>query len=423
MALVCLTIGVFQLVFLDSFYLRNKKNILIQSWNMASEVDDIGGVTAQFDRFCSVNGLTYCLTDSTMSIWRTNSADGNMMAAKLLGILLEKDDASSEIIVKTDAYSIARSEDRFSDLSTLDMWGILPSGMYYLVTSPVQSMRDAARISTRFYVYAGIAAALVGALIMWAISGRLEKTIDQLQSEKADLERDIEEKERIDAMRKEFLDNVSHELKTPIALIQGYAEGLRDNVNDDEESRSYYSEVIIDEAARMNSLVRQITELSEIEDKKDLSIETFDLTELIRGVIEKMRVIIDKAGADLRFGEESPISVTGDPFMIEDVVTNYITNAINHLGGTGLIDIRCDVGEDTVETSVFNSGSPIPEDETDKIWTKFYKTDKARTRAYGGSGIGLSIVKAVMDAHGQNCRVQNYEDGVAFFFTLERAKK
>ena len=115
------------------------------------------------------------------------------------------------------------------------------------------------------------------------------------------------------------------------------------------------------------------------------------------------------------------ISVRGDAFLIEEVATNLLTNAMNHLEGDRRIEVSCRREGDVVTTTVFNRGEPIPEDELGKIWIKFHKVDKARTRAYGGSGIGLSIVKAVMEAHGQSCGVKNYQDGVAFFFTLEGA--
>ena len=109
-----------------------------------------------------------------------------------------------------------------------------------------------------------------------------------------------------------------------------------------------------------------------------------------------------------------------DEFKIEEVVTNYLNNALNHLDGERQIRIRTEPGPDRVMVQVFNTGSPIPEEDIPNLWSKFYKVDKARTRAYGGSGIGLSIVKAIMDAHHQSCGVRNLEDGVEFWFTLER---
>ncbi len=422
-ALVLLAIGVFQYVFLDSFYLRDKQKTLVRSLDMIWETGSETTVPDAFDQFCSVNGLTYCITDSTMSIWMTNSSDGRRMATKLLGIVIGKEAEYTEVIEAEDTYTLFRNEDRFSGLPCLELWSTLPNGSYYLVTSPIESISGAAAISMRFYLYIGIAAILIGAAVIWVISGKLEKTVSSLQSEKEQLQRDIEEKDRVDEMRKEFLANVSHELKTPLALIQGYAEGLRDNINDDPAGREYYSDVIIDEAGKMNRMVQQITTLNQLEFGEDtLDIETFDLTALIRGVLENMKMPFEQHGASVFFEQKDPLPVNGDAFRIEEVVTNYLTNALNHLEGEKMIDISCRKEGGIVETSVFNTGQPVPEEELDKIWIKFYKVDKARTRAYGGSGIGLSIVKAVMDAHGQTCRAVNYENGVAFLFTLEAAE-
>ena len=186
------------------------------------------------------------------------------------------------------------------------------------------------------------------------MSSQLETTISELKSANNELQRDIEDKIKIDKMRKEFLDNVSHELKTPIALIQGYAEGLKENISDDSESREFYCDVIMDEASRMNKLVKNLLTLNQLESGKDA-------------------VVMERFDKD------------------------------NH-----------------VKISVFNTGTPIPEADVPNLWNKFYKVDKARTREYGGSGIGLSIVKAIMESMNQEYGVQNFDNGVEFWFTLDR---
>ena len=316
-----------------------------------------------------------------------------------------------------------RNEDRFFGVPTLELWGKLENGSYYLVTTPLQSISDAVRISNRFNLYIGLAAMALGALIMWMISGRLEKQVTALQSEKEALQRDIEEKEKMDALRRDFLADVSHELKTPIALIRGYAEGLSDWVSDSAESRQFYCDVITDEAEKMDRLVKDITALNLLESGQYApEIRSFDLTELIRSVLTSMDMPIREAEAKVFFAQDEPLLVDGDAFRIGEVVTNYLANALHHLGGGRTIDITCAIDGDIVTTTVFNEGDPIPEEEREKIWTKFYKVDKARTHAYGGSGIGLSIVKAIMDAHGQTCGSENYENGVAFMFTLPKSR-
>jgi signal transduction histidine kinase len=252
------------------------------------------------------------------------------------------------------------------------------------------------------------------------MSDQLEQTISELKSANVELQKDNERKTQIDEMRKEFLNNVSHELKTPIALISGYAEGLKDNIAEDKESRDFYCDVIIDESSKMNNMVRKLLTLNQLEFGNDhVTMERFDITQLVKGVISGMKLLIEDKGASVTINTDEPVYVWGDEFKIEEVVTNYMSNALNHIDYDKKIDVRNIRENGLVRVSVFNTGNPIPEGDIDKIWDKFYKVDKARTREYGGSGIGLSIVKAIMESHNQQCGVKNYEDGVQFWFTLE----
>ena len=253
------------------------------------------------------------------------------------------------------------------------------------------------------------------------MSEQLESTISELKSANIKLQKDIEDKVKIDKMRKEFLDNVSHELKTPIALIQGYAEGLKENISDDPESREFYCDVIMDEASKMNKLVKDLLVLNQLESGKDETImERFDIVSLIRGVLQTMDIMIQQKEANVIFEEESPVYVWADEFKVEEVVTNYVSNALNHLEGERQIELKLQMEGDRVKVSVFNTGKPIPEEDLPNLWSKFYKVDKARTREYGGNGIGLSIVRAIMEGMDQKFGVQNYENGVEFWFTLDR---
>ena len=255
---------------------------------------------------------------------------------------------------------------------------------------------------------------------MNTLSERLEETISALKSANNQLTKDIEEKTKIDEMRKDFIANVSHELKTPIALIQGYAEGLQEGMGEEKESRDYYCDVIVDEANKMNKMVKQLLTLSSLESGNDkLVMDRFNLTELVRGVVNASKILLEQNEIQVDFDAQTPVYVWADEFKIEQVVTNYLSNAIHHIDGEKKIIIKMLPENNIVRVSVFNTGTPIPEDAIPNLWTKFYKVDKARTRAYGGTGIGLSIVKAIMDAHNQQYGVKNWENGVEFWFTLD----
>lgn len=187
-------------------------------------------------------------------------------------------------------------------------------------------------------------------------------------------------KEQIDEMRKEFLSNVSHELKTPIALIQGYAEGLKECINDDPESREFYCEVIMDESSKMNQMVKKLLTLNQLEFGNDVvTMERFDLVSLVKGVIQSASILAQQKEAKLLFNEEEPVYVWADEFKVEEVVTNYISNALNHLEGEKVIDVKL-IHEpgNVIRTTVFNTGKPIPEEDLDKIWIKFYKVDQSQ---------------------------------------------
>ena len=252
------------------------------------------------------------------------------------------------------------------------------------------------------------------------LSAKLEQTISELKTANNELRKDIDQKTKIDDMRKEFLSHVSHELKTPIALIQGYAEGLKENISDDEESREFYCEVIADEAKKMNKMVKKLLALNEIEFGQDqVHIERFDVVDLLKNLTASTAILFQKKDVTLEFDAEEPLYVWADEFMIEEVLSNYISNALNHVFDGGVVQIRFEKRVKDVRIFVYNTGELIPEEDIEKIWIKFFKVDKARTREYGGSGIGLSIVAATMEAHGKEYGVRNVEDGVEFYIDLD----
>lgn len=253
-----------------------------------------------------------------------------------------------------------------------------------------------------------------------SLSTKLETTIMELKNANNELMNDIQKKTEIDEMRKEFLSNVSHELKTPISLIQGYAEGLKENINDDEESRDFYCEVIMDEADRMNKMVKKLLSLNELEfGNNQINFERFDVVALIKSVLGTTDILFKQKEVTLHFDQEEPIYVWADEYMVEQVVTNYISNALNHVSGQKIIEIKLIPVNGKVRIAFFNTGDLIPTEDLDKIWIKFYKVDKARTREYGGSGIGLSIVKAIMNSLNQEFGVVNRQIGVEFWFELD----
>ena len=260
------------------------------------------------------------------------------------------------------------------------------------------------------------------------MSDKLERTIKQLRENNIELEKDIEEKSKIDEMRKQFISDVSHELKTPIALIQGYAEGLVENVNTDEESKKFYAEVILDESNKMDKLVKQLLDLMKLEyGKREFKNEKLDIVELTNEVIRKCNVMIEEKQINVKFEQKEPIYVNADEFYIEQVMTNYLTNAIKHCD---VIECKKEINitidkketEEKIRFSVFNTGENIGEEDIERIWGRFYKVDSSRNRDNGGTGIGLALVKAIMNNYQNKYGVINHENGVEFYFELDEER-
>ena len=204
-------------------------------------------------------------------------------------------------------------------------------------------------------------------------------------------------------------------------MIQGYAEGLKEGIFDSPESMDFYCDVIIDEASKMNMMVKKLLTLNQLEfGNESLEMARFDIVELVEAIVTANELRASQQGITIEFNpDEEHIDVWSDEYKIEEVVTNYLSNAINHCAFEKRIVIRIERIQDCVRVYVYNTGKPIPEEDIERIWDKFYKVDKARTREYGGNGIGLSIVKAIMESYGNSYGVANVDGGVEFWFDLD----
>jgi signal transduction histidine kinase len=255
-----------------------------------------------------------------------------------------------------------------------------------------------------------------------SLSTQLHTAISELTEANQKLLEDIEQERRIDGMRREFISSVSHELKTPISLIQGYAEGLKENVNEDEENKNFYCDVIADEAGKMGKLVGELLDLSQIEAgifKLDKS--NFEISRLVAKVMEKYKPIFLEKKINCTLVEEPGLIVFADRFRTEQIIVNYLNNAINHVDDQKSITISIQSFQNKARVSVYNSGRSISPELLDKIWESFYKVDKARTRTYGGTGLGLSIVRAIQEIDNNRYGMLNRDGGVEFWFELDIA--
>ena len=322
-------------------------------------------------------------------------------------------DENYEMIQKTKSYELYKVYDERTSSSYMELVGGLNGNRY---TKPILALAKLAQKMEQLNFdvrYEEDRKDEIGVLghSMNSLSDKLEETISELKTANNELQLDLQRRSEQEQMRQEFLANVSHELKTPIALIQGYAEGLQENVNEDAESREFYCEVIVDEADKMNQMVKRLLSLNQLEfGNGQVHLEHFDVREVVKSVLASSDILFRQKGITVSFAETDPVFVWADEYMAEEVVMNYVSNAVNHIGGERIIEVKIQSSGEKARISVFNTGEKIPEGEIGKIWNKFYKVDKARTREYGGNGIGLSIVKAIMDAHNQQYGVKNYEN-------------
>lgn len=380
-----------------------------------------------------------------------------------------------KILEETDKLEIRNIKDTETSANYILLSGKLDNGYGVYIRIPISSIQESVRISNRFlYLIAGIVIVVGGIAIIYIsktfsspiselnsiakkmanldfshkyivtddddeinelgesinlMSDKLEKTINQLRNTNIELERDIEKKAKIDEMRKSFISDVSHELKTPIALIQGYSEGLLENVNTDPESRKFYAEVILDETNKMDKMVRQLIELTKLEyEKREFNNRNFNIVELEKEIVRTSQVMLEEKNAQVEFDTIDEISVFADDFYMSQIITNYLTNAIKHVKesyGEKYIKITNTIVPEKkkMRVTVFNTGDNIEKENLSRVWNRFFKADEARNREDGGSGIGLSIVRAIMNNYENDYGVENKYNGVEFYFEIDLSKE
>lgn len=457
--------------FLESYYMNNKQKTLMEVYDklntaIADQTIETDAFDIELQKLCGKYNISMLVLDEDSGTLKATMHDSEGLKRQLLDNIFfpEKHAELEKILKRTDEYVLRRVRDPWIRTEYIEMWGFLKAGNLFIIRTPKEGIMESVALANRFLAYMGMAAVLIGGIVIWFVSrkitepimeladisekmahldfetkyrgnaknevgvlgeninklsGTLEETISELKTANNELQQDVRKKEKIDEMRKEFLSNVSHELKTPIALIQGYAEGLKEGINDDAESREFYCDVIMDEAGKMNNMVKKLLTLNQLEFGNDVvEMERFDLMEVIQTFVQSAEILLRQNGVTAKVSGEAPCYVWADEYKTEEVIRNYFSNALNHCQGEKVIHIKTQQHGDVVRVSVFNTGDPIPEECVAHLWEKFYKVDKARTREYGGSGIGLSIVKAIMESMNGKYGVINYENGVEFWFEL-----
>lgn len=260
---------------------------------------------------------------------------------------------------------------------------------------------------------------------------KLESTILKLKTANEELEIDNEHKTKVDDLRKEFVANVSHELKTPLAILNGYAQMLKEDITGID--KQYYYDVIIDEINNMTLLVNHLLEISLMEDGLDnIDFDVVNITELVSNVLYNYDILFSKKGLEYLFISDEHFYISGNKLYLERVISNFLTNAIRHTKEGNSIVVSIKREQKDIIITVLNEGTHIPSREINRIWDCFYRSDKARTRDENNNiGIGLYFVKKIIIAHNGRFGVRNVDStkvstnnnkcntGVEFWFSLK----
>ena len=476
--IICITLSLIILALIilanfgiERYYLYSKQKKLLETYDIINDYYNNGediDISLELEKIAINNNFDILVkSENDISVYSLNRDFFSMIKdAK------EKKDGKN--IYSEENISITRFKDTQNGLYFIFMDSKLDNGYLLYIRMPESSMIENTKISINFITSIGIItifASAIGALIISTkftkpikelsniadsmskldfskkyelkdsndelnnlglsinkLSVELETTINKLKKNNTELEKDIERKSKIDEMRKQFISDVSHELKTPISLIQGYAEGLLENVNSDEENRKFYAEVIMDEANKMDTLVKRLLELMKLEyGKMEFNNKEFNVVELIKEEVRKCKIILEEKNVKLEIVSDDIVNVNADDFYISQIIVNYLTNAVKNVKDVnGKKEIRIEVKRspnNKIRITVFNTGDNIKEDDLDRIWNRFYKVDESRNRDNGGTGIGLSIVKAIMNNYNNSFGVENKPNGVEFYFELNTTAK
>lgn len=249
------------------------------------------------------------------------------------------------------------------------------------------------------------------------MGGTLEKNIDEINKVNKKLMEDIENEKRLDKLRKEFIASVSHELKTPIAIIQGYAQGLMENIAETEEDRKFYCEIIVEESLKMDSLVKELLLITQMDSGYfKIEKEKVDLYQMIKDIRDKY----SSKNREIKYIGEKDIFAYCDEKYIDRVLENLVVNALKYSTGDREVTITVDDIENKYKIIISNESENLSEDDLENIWTPFYRVNKARDR--DRHGLGLAIVRGILENHKSNFGVYITEKNIInFWFELEKS--
>lgn len=439
--------------FLEKYYIYKNEEIFVDiseriENEYASGKKNITNFIGEIDR---VEGVSTIITDKNFTVkYNSFFQKGDPENLKVPGEVSQLVTANDYDKSKGYIYSVV--EKTSVETPKLVYIKKLNGGDVLILRKQMKGIKESVVIANEFYIFAGAIIICFGSIFIFFFSKSITKPIaemskvaegisnldfqkritynskdeignlgDSINNISMKLSENMEVLKEDVERRKELVRNMSHELKTPIAVIKGYAEGLKFGVADNEEKREKYCNIISDECTRMDSMVRELLNLSMLESGSfQLKQEDIDLNKLVSNILSRLEKEILKAGVKVEVQSLDKIIGCGDPELIDRAISNYVINGINHAEGLKEIRISMDYTAKGVRLSVYNSGKNIKPENMDNLWEIFYKVDKARSRQYGGHGLGLAIVKLIMELHQGTYGVSNKEGGVEFFIEIPK---
>jgi len=434
-------------IFLEAYYIFKNKGMIISISKKISDeyIDDKKNSYEYIDIINSIDNINTTIVDENFNLeYNSNRQKLNNDDKRLSKENKQLISENEKKLAKKYVYYI--DEKNNNQNTRLIFISKMSNGKFVILKKPVKSIRESVSIANQFYLLSGLIVIFIGGIFIFIFSKKITKPIIEMSnvaenisnlefdklvniesqdeigklgqsinriSEKLstsinDLKQDVER-------RKQLVSNMSHELKTPIGIIKGYAEGLKYGVVDDKEKMVKYCSVLVEECDRMDNLVRELLNHSKMEaGMVEMNITSFDSGEFISKIVERFNPIFIDKDITFDFKCANNYAISADRDMLEKAVNNFITNAIDHVEGRNFIQLTAEKKEKGIIITVFNTGNHIPKEDFEKIWDIYYKVDKARSRKYGGHGLGLSIVKLIVQLHGGSTKVENVDDGVIF---------
>lgn len=436
-------------LFLERFYIYKNRNIFIETSKQISKEYSVNkkNISEFINIIDRINGTSCIVTDRNLNI-KYNSFSKKSVLPKEIEQLAVENDLK---LYKTYVYSIIEKKE--GQAPKLVFMSRMGNGGLVILTKPMKGISESVSIANQFYVFAGLIIILLGGTFIFIFSKKITNPIIEMSSVAENISNlDFDQRVNIDSQdeigslgksinniseklstsmyalkedierRKQLVRNMTHELKTPIGVIKGYAEGLKYGVADDKEKIDKYCNVIVEECDQMDGMIRELLNLSMLESGMfQLNITKFDIGELIQGVIEKFTPVFNEKDITVVSKCEKDYFISADYELIERVINNFIINAVNHIEGRKYIEVAVEKKGNGIRIAVFNTGKHIPEKDLENIWDVFYKVDKARSRKYGGHGLGLSIVRLIVQLHSGIVGVENVNEGALFFAEIPEA--